>query len=69
MLGRPGFWFAIFCLAWALLVILAFIALSLGKGTATIVGWLFIVESVLTLLIPGMLLLTEKWNPFGGIPS
>jgi len=68
-LGAAGFWFAIFCLAWALLVLLAFIALSLGKGIATTVGWLFIIESVLTLLIPGMLLLTEKWNPFGGVPQ
>jgi hypothetical protein len=68
-LGAAGFWFAIFCLAWALLVLLAFLALSLGKGIATTVGWLFIIESILTLLIPGMLLLTEKWNPFGGVPQ
>jgi hypothetical protein len=68
-LGAAGFWFAIFCLAWALLVLLAFLALSLGKGIATTVGWLFIIEAILTLLIPGMLLLTEKWNPFGGVPG
>ncbi|HWP93906.1 MAG TPA: AmiS/UreI family transporter [Thermodesulfobacteriota bacterium] len=68
-LGAAGLWFAIFCLAWALLVLLAFLALSLGKGIATTVGWLFIIESILTLLIPGMLLLTEKWNPFGGVPG
>ena len=68
-LGTAGFWFGIFCLAWALLVILAFAALSLGKPLATLVGWIFVIEAILTLLIPGMLLLTEKWNPFGGIPS
>ena len=68
-LGAAGFWFAVFCLAWALLVLLAFLALSLGKGIATTVGWLFIIEAFLTLLIPGMLLLTEKWNPFGGVPG
>jgi hypothetical protein len=66
----PGLrWFALFCLAWALLVLLAFLALSLGKPLATTVGWLFIVEAILTLLIPGMLLLTEKWNPLGGVPG
>jgi hypothetical protein len=66
----PGLkWFGIFCLAWALLVILAFLALSLGKPIATTVGWLFVIESILTLLIPGMLLLTEKWNPLGGVPG
>ena len=66
--GAAGFWFAVFCLAWALLVLLAFFALSLGKPIASTVGWLFIIESILTLLIPGMLLLTDKWNPFGGVP-
>jgi hypothetical protein len=62
-------WFGIFCLAWALLVILVFVALSLGKPIATTVGWLFIIEAFLTLLIPGMLLLTDKWNPLGGVPG
>src|SRR5574341_334846 len=62
-------WFGVFCLAWALLVILAFLALSLGKPIASTVGWLFVVESILTLLIPGMILLTDKWNPLGGIPG
>jgi putative amide transporter protein len=59
-------WFGIFCLAWALLVILAFVALSLGKPIATTVAWLFLIESILTCLIPGMLLLTGKWHPLGG---
>ena len=68
-LGPAGMWFAIFCLAWALLVLLAFFALSLGKAIAPLVGWIFVIESILTLLIPGMLLLTEKWNPFGGVPG
>jgi hypothetical protein len=67
--GAAGFWFAVFCLAWALLVLLVFFALSLGKPIASTVGWLFIIEAFLTLLIPGMLLLTEKWNPFGGVPG
>ena len=62
-------WFGIFCLAWALLVILVFVALSLGKPIATTVGWLFLIEAFLTLLIPGMLLLTDKWNPLGGVPG
>lgn len=67
--GAAGFWFAVFCLAWALLVLLVFFALSLGKPIAVTVGWLFIIEAFLTLLIPGMLLLTDKWNPFGGVPG
>lgn len=62
-------WFGVFTAAWALICILAFFALSLGKNLATIVGWLFIIESILTLLIPGMILLTEKWNPLGGVPG
>jgi hypothetical protein len=68
-LGAAGMWFGIFCLAWALLLLLVFIALSLGKPVATTVGYLFLIEAILTLLIPGMLLLTDKWNPFGGTPA
>jgi hypothetical protein len=68
-LGPAGMWFGIFCLAWALLVLLAFVALSLGKPIATTVAWLFLIEAILTLLIPGMLLLTDKWNPLGGTPG
>ena len=68
-MGPAGMWFAIFCLAWALLVFLAFFALALGKAVAPVVAWLFIIESIVTLLIPGMLLLTEKWNPLGGVPG
>ena len=52
-----------------MLVFFAWTALALGKATATLTAYLFIVESVLTLLIPGMLLLTEKWHPFGGVPG
>jgi hypothetical protein len=68
-LGPAGMWFGVFCLAWALLVLLAFVALSLGKPIATTVAWLFLIEAILTLLIPGMLLLTDKWNPLGGTPA
>ncbi len=62
-------WFGVFCAAWALLLILAFFALALGKPLATTVAYLFIIEAFLTLLIPGMLLLTDKWNPLGGVPG
>ncbi len=58
-----------FCVAWAVLVFFAWTALALGKGTATLVAYLFLIESIVTLLIPGMLLLTEKWNPLGGVPG
>lgn len=68
-LGPAGLWFAVFCVAWAVLVLLAYFAFAAGKNIASTVAYLFIIESILTLLIPGMLLLTEKWNPFGGIPG
>ena len=60
---------ALFCLLWAVLVFFAWTALALGKGTATLVAYLFLLESIVTLLVPGMLLLTEKWNPLGGVPG
>ena len=66
-IGLP--YFAIFNASWALLVLVAFFALALGKNVATTVAYLFIIESILTLLIPGMLLLTDKWNPLGGVPG
>jgi len=60
----PGFmYFAVFCWSWALLVFLVFLVFSLGKAVGPIVGWLFVIESFLTLLIPGMFLLTQKWTP------
>jgi len=54
--------------AWAILVLLVFFAFALGKSISTTVAYLFLIESFVTLLIPGMLLLTEKWHPFGGTP-
>ena len=65
--GLP--YLSLFCFSWAVLVFFAWTALALGKATATLTAYLFIVESVLTLIIPGMLLLTEKWHPFGGVPG
>lgn len=63
----PGMlYFAIFCWAWALLTLIVWLVFSLGKAMAPTVAWLFIIEAFLTLLIPGMLLLTDKWNPLGG---
>jgi len=58
--------FGVFCLAWALLVILVFFAFSMGKALGPVIGYLFIIEAFLTLLIPGMMLLTGKWHPLGG---
>lgn len=62
-------YFALFNAAWAVLVFFAWLALAQGKGVATTVAYLFLIESILTLLIPGMLLLTDKWNPLGGVPG
>ena len=59
----------LFCAAWGLLVLFVWLAFALEKGVVTTVAYLFLIESVITLLIPGMLLLTEKWHPFGGVPG
>lgn len=67
--AAAGFWFAVFCVAWALLVLLCYFAFAQGKNLGATIGYLFVLEAFLTLLIPGMLLLTDKWNPFGGIPG
>jgi len=66
----PGMmYYALFCWAWALLVFLAFLVFSLGKAIAPAVAWLFIIEAFLTLLIPGMLLLTGKWGPLTALSA
>lgn len=62
-------YFAYFCWAWGLLVFLCFFAFAQGKNLSKPIAYLFIIESVFTLLIPGMLLLTDKWNPLGGVPG
>jgi hypothetical protein len=59
----------VFCCAWALLFILVWLATSLGKPIATTVGWLFIIESILTLLIPGILLIIGSWHPFTSVKT
>lgn len=68
-MGPAGLYFGLFCWAWALLTLIAWLVFSMGKALAPALAWLFIIESFVTLLIPGMFLLTEKWNPFGGIPA
>jgi hypothetical protein len=66
----PGMmYYALFCWAWALLVFLAFLVFSLGKAVAPAVAWLFIIEAFLTLMIPGMLLLTGKWGPLTALSA
>lgn len=62
-------YFGYFCWAWALLVLLCFFAFAQGKNLGTTIGYLFVIEAFLTLLIPGMLLLLDKWNPLGGVPG
>ena len=44
-------------------------AFAQGKDLGKPIAYLFIIEAFLTLLIPGMLLLTDKWNPLGGVPG
>ena len=66
----PGMmYYALFNWAWALLVFLVFLAFSLGKAVAPAVAWLFLIEAFLTLLIPGMLLLTGKWGPITALSA
>lgn len=67
--GDAGTFFAIFCVAWAVLTLLAYFVFAQGKPMAAALGYLFFIEAFLTLLIPGMLLLTDGWNPFGGVPG
>ena len=55
--------FGVFCLSWALLTLLCFFTFAQGKNLGTSVGYLFVIEAFLTLLIPGMLLLSGKWKP------
>lgn len=61
--------FALFNWAWAVLTLLCYLAFSQGKELSKPIAWLFILEAFATLLVPGMLLLTEKWNPLGGVPG
>lgn len=66
-LGIPVLmYFGVFCLAWALLTLLCFFAFAQGKNLGTSIGYLFIIEAFLTLLIPGMMLLTGTWKPLTG---
>lgn len=67
--GDAGTFFGIFCVAWAVLTLIAYFTFAQGKALATPLAYLFILEAVFTLFIPGMLLLTDKWNPFGGVPG
>ena len=59
----------LFCAAWGVLLFFVWLAFALGKGVTTTVAYLFLIESIITLLIPAMLLITEKWHPFGGVPG
>ncbi len=67
--GEGLMMFALFCGAWALLTLLCFFAFAQGKNLGTSIGYLFVLESIVTLLIPGMMLLTETWHPLGGVPG
>ncbi len=59
-------YFGVFCLAWALLTLLCFFAFAQGKNLGTSIGYLFVIEAFLTLMIPGMMLLTGTWKPLTG---
>ncbi len=66
----PGMmYYALFCWSWALLVFLVFLVFSLGKALGPTVAWLFLIESVLTLMLPGMLLLTGTWGPITALSA
>ncbi len=68
-MGAGLMMFALFCLAWGLLTLLCFFAFAQGKNLGTTIGYLFVIEAFVTLLIPGMMLLTETWQPLGGVPG
>jgi len=48
-----------FSIAWAVLTLVAFLVLAQGKALGTLLAYLFIAESFVTLLIPGMNLLLK----------
>ena len=68
-MGGTIIYFGIFCAAWAVLLFFVWLAFALGKAVSSTVAYLFLIESIITLLIPGMMLLTEAWHPFGGVPG
>ena len=43
-----------FNIAWAVLTLVAFLVLAQGKNLGTLLGYLFVAEAFVTLLIPGM---------------
>ena len=48
-----------FNIAWAVLTLVAFLVLAQGKALGTLLGYLFVAEAFVTLLIPGMNLLLK----------
>lgn len=57
----PDLRFFLFAVAWAILFFLAFLAMALGASLAKLIGWLLIIESVVTLMYPAFLILAQWW--------
>jgi len=59
-LGVGAMELGMFNIAWAVLTLVAFMVLAQGKaGLGTLLGYLFVAEAFVTLLIPGMNLLLK----------
>ena len=53
-LGVGAMELGMFNIAWAVLTLVAFLVLAQGKNLGTLLGYLFVAEAFVTLLIPGM---------------
>lgn len=53
--------FGLFGLSWVVLFFVTFGSMALRKPWGKIVGWLLATEGIVTLLVPGFLLLIGKW--------
>lgn len=61
-------WFIFNVIAWAYILVVAWLVFGLGRPLIRLLAWTFVVEAVVTLFIPGMLLITTGKLPTPGIP-
>lgn len=67
---RAGFdvWLTFDVIAWAYILVVAWLVFALERPLVKLLAWTFIVEAFVTLFIPGMLLVTTGKLPTPGIP-
>lgn len=57
-------WFVFDVIAWAYILVVAWLVFALEKPLVRLLAWTFIIEAFLTLFIPGMLLVTTGKLPW-----